>query len=441
MLALQFQLGQSQWWPEEVVRELQTHQLAIVLEHAYRTVSWYRKRIERTGLPPAELAKRENWNRLPLVTRRDFQAAGCALHSSERLEGHGGVYRKFTGGATGQPVMTLGTDVTEFFWQAITLRDHLWHRRDLSKKLAVIRYAPSEMANPPDGTLLENWGPATDLVTKTGECVLLSVASTVDEQVCWLKHHDPGYLLTYPSVANALAKRFVCRRDKLAGLREVRTFGEVLEPKVRDACRKAWDVPVVDIYSAQEVGYIALQCPESNHYHVQSEDTLVEILDDSNEPCRPGQVGRVILSSLHNLAMPILRYEVGDYAEVGEPCKCGRGLPVLTRIMGRQRNMFVLPGGIERWPSLEFDGALALDDLPPVSQFQVVQRKPTGIEVRLVAARSLTKKEEAKLRANVERWLGYPFEVAFKYVDEIERSPTGKFEDFCCDLTSANVVN
>ena len=82
------------------------------------------------------------------------------------------------------------------------------------------------------------------------------------------------------------------------------------------------------MYSCEEAGYIALQCPQAEHYHCQSESVLVEVLDDEGRPCTPGQVGKVVLTALHNFAMPLIRYENQDYAEVGPPCACGRGLPV-----------------------------------------------------------------------------------------------------------------
>ena len=89
------------------------------------------------------------------------------------------------------------------------------------------------------------------------------------------------------------------------------------------------------MYTCQEAGYLALQCPDYPHFHVQSENVLLEVVDDVGQPCGPGEVGRVLITSLNNFATPLIRYELGDYAEVGAPCPCGRGLPVLKRIMGR----------------------------------------------------------------------------------------------------------
>jgi phenylacetate-coenzyme A ligase PaaK-like adenylate-forming protein len=96
-----------------------------------------------------------------------------------------------------------------------------------------------------------------------------------------------------------------------------------------------WDVPLTDLYAADEAGCIALQCPDHEHYHVQSESVLVEVLDVEGRACAPGAVGRVVVTTLQNFAMPLVRYDIGDVAEAGDPCPCGRGLPVLRRIARR----------------------------------------------------------------------------------------------------------
>jgi phenylacetate-CoA ligase len=228
----------------------------------------------------------------------------------------------------------------------------------------------------------------------------------------------------------ALARYCIERTIRLPALREVRTVSEIVTPGLRAACREAWGVPLADAYSSQEHGYLALQCREGGGlYHVQAERVLIEILDDGGRPCSPGQIGRVVVTDLHNFASPLIRYEIGDYAELGTSCPCGRGLPVLSRIIGRQRNMVTLPTGEKRWPLV---GYLAAE---PVRQYQVIQRRSGRLEVRLVPARPFTRAEEERVRALlVEKAFGYPFEIDFVYLEEIPRQPNGKFEEFMSEL-------
>jgi phenylacetate-CoA ligase len=132
--------------------------------------------------------------------------------------------------------------------------------------------------------------------------------------------------------------------------------------------------------------------------------------------------------------MPLIRYEIGDYAEVGQPCPCGRGLPVLNRILGRQRNMLHLPDGRRRWPSLDHVEGDHDVGLLPIGQLQVVQKTREEIEVNLVAARSLSTVEESILMKHLARALGDSFRIDLHYVTHIPRSPSGKFEDFRSEI-------
>ena len=105
--------------------------------------------------------------------------------------------------------------------------------------------------------------------------------------------------------------------------------------------------------------------------------------------CAPGQIGRIVVTSLHNFAMPLIRYDIGDFAQVGEACDCGRGLPVLTRILGRVRNTLVTADGKRYWPVF---GTRALMDSAPVRQYQFVQKSPQRIQARVVASAPLTRR-------------------------------------------------
>jgi phenylacetate-CoA ligase len=293
---------------------------------------------------------------------------------------------------------------------------------------------PEGTAAAPDGAVAASWGPATDGIVRTGPAFTLSIHSTIDQQARWLQTRSPEYLLTYPSNVLALVQHSERHGWRLPSLREVRTFGELVEPHVRAACQRIWSVPVTDIYSSQEVGYIALQCPQAAHYHVQSENVLVEVLDDTGRGCMAGEIGRVVVTSLHNFAMPLIRYDIGDFAEVGPSCPCGRGLPVLRRIVGRQRNMLLLPDGDRRWPSIELAQSEELRTFPPIEQFQLVQTSLTQLDMLLVVLQPLSADDERRLLGWIRTAVGHPFEVAFRYVSTIPRSASGKFEDFRCEL-------
>jgi phenylacetate-CoA ligase len=431
-LAFQRQLQDSQWWPAE---RLLDHQLGLaqrLLDHAYRTVPFQRARIQAAGLDPDAALTIEAWRRIPPLRRRELQDAGSALLSNDIPKAHGAIVANASSGSTGTPVTVRGTAFDASVFKCVNLRHFLWHRHDFSGRLVSIRHIKSEKANYPDGIRYERWGDTATFPFKTGPAFALSIRASISEQAEWLSRHDPDYLLTYPSNARELARH--CERNALTlpHLEHVATIGEVVGDDVREAVRAAWGAPLIDTYSAQEVGMIADQCPSCERYHVQAETMLVEVIDDAGQPCQPGQRGRVLVTPLFNYATPLLRYELGDHAEVGAPCRCGRGLPVLGKILGRERNaLLVTPNGERYWPAF---GSRGFTAIAPIVQHQFVQKDAESIEGRLVTERPLTREEESALEAHVQSRLPWRFRVSFVYVDEIARNAGGKFENFVSEL-------
>jgi phenylacetate-CoA ligase len=425
VLALLYQLDRTQWLSAAQLRERQGAQLEHIVRHAFATTPYYREQWRDRLVPNAPFSL-SAFAQLPLLSRPALQAQFDSMRSEALPADHGSAQLLRTSGSTGMPVRVLATPLTALFWSALTLRDHQWHDRDFKRSLAVIRRGVTPGQAP-------SWGRATEGLVATGPCWMQEVDRSAEAQLDWLAETRAGYLLTYPSLAKELARAALGRGRRLPELRQVRTLGESIDEETRALCRAAWDVAVTDMYSAEEVGYIALQCPAHEHYHVQGETLYVEVLDDDGRPCPPGGVGRVVVTSLHNFATPIVRYDIGDYAEVGEPCTCGRGLPVLKRILGRVRNMLVTAGGERYWPAF---GLRALQDRLPIRQYQFVQKTHQHIEMRLVVSAALRADEEAMLRERVLERLPPGFDLALRYVDRIARGASGKFEEFMSEVAA-----
>ena len=422
--AMFLQLERSQWLPAQDLQELQRRQLDALLAHVWANVPWYHPRLRAAGIAPGRPLDLRAWRSLQPLTRREIQDAGAGLHSDRMPPEHGAVSSTRTSGSTGEPVEVLRSGLDQLLWRAVTLRDHAWHRRDLSGTLCSIR---AGIARTPDGAWRSGWGTATDALFDTGPSAALPIDTDLEAQARWLGERNPHYLLIYPTVLAALLERLQSGRVELPRLREVRTIGEVLPDATRALCRKVLGVPVTDLYSSNEVGNIALQCPMSGLYHVQSESLMVEVLDAGGAPCAPGATGRVVVTNLHGYAMPLLRYELRDYAEVAPACPCGRGLPALRRIQGRVRNMLVTPQGETRWPLLGYAG---YREAAPVRQYQVAQLARDHLEFRLVTDRPLLQVEEAALAAILKGSLGDFARIDFRYFSHLSPGANGKFEEF-----------
>ncbi len=426
ILALQFQLEQSQWWSPEALLEQQMRQAENLVAHLSRNVPFCAGRFEAiSGLQRGTMTMAD-FRRIPLLKRADIQDAGAAMFSRKLPPQHGPVTETTTSGSTGRPIMVKETAITHLIRQAINVRYHNWQRRDFTGKVAAL----VQVKTPSGISKSKRWVPGY----ASGPMHSFNISRPVEEQMAWLEKEDPDYLLTHPTNLHAILRRCEDTGYRPPRLRGVATMSEVLEPEVREACERIWQVPLSDAYSAQETGFIAVQCPDHPHYHVQSESVLVEILDDDGKPCRPGETGRVVITDLHNFATALVRYECGDYAEVGEACPCGRGLPVLARILGRTRNMLVLPNGDQVWPRLGFQRC---SQIAPIRQAQMIQKSVDTLEARLVTARPLDADEERRLRDLICETMGVPFNVVFSYHDEIPRSAGGKYEEFLSEVAAS----
>ena len=300
--------------------------------------------------------------------------------------------------------------------------------------MAVIRSSDKDYALYPKGAHQESWGDG--LVFNTGPSINLNFNTSIPDMAEWIARNDPDYLLIVPNVLKRLAVHCLENGLTFPSLKEVQAYCEQCGELTRRQCEEAWGVLLHDIYTSRDVGYMALQCPLHDHYHVQSENVYLEVLDENGRPCRPGEIGRVVVTPLHNYAMPLIRYEIGDYVELGEPCACGRGLPVINRILGREQEILVLPTGEQRWTLLGSSDVRDFMAMAPIAQFQFAHVAPENIEVRLAAIRSLTADEEQNITGWTRAKFGYPFNIKFAYFNELPLTKAGKFKDFVVEFTT-----
>jgi phenylacetate-CoA ligase len=125
--------------------------------------------------------------------------------------------------------------------------------------------------------------------------------------------------------------------------------------------------------------------------------------------------------------MPLLRYEVGDvveFEEPADPCPCGRTLPLIRRILGRQEDVVITPDG--RVLTTLF---IVFNQIQGVSLGQVVQEESDRLVLRVVRAADYTEQSEADLLATVRRYVGPDMRVAVEYpsAETLRQQTVGKF--------------
>ncbi|OOZ40207.1 hypothetical protein BOW53_08535 [Solemya pervernicosa gill symbiont] len=440
MLSLLYQMEQSQWFDPATLEKQQLQQAKILLQHAYSSCDHYRTILDEQAINPDDINSMQAWRTLPILKRTTVQESKDRLLSNSTPKSHGRISSGNTSGSTGQPLTYHKTELSQLIWKAHTVRDHLWHRRDFSKKIAYIRDMQKQRSRFSEGVLIPGWGPVTNAIYETGPSAIMDSSTPIEQQCRWLIETDPTYLLSYASNLEAIANWFKLNNHTLPSLQEALSFGELLKPDTRSLYRDLFEASVSSTYSSNEIGYLALQCHEKGSYHVQTESVLLEIVDSEGEPCLPGEVGRVIVTPLHNFAMPLIRYEIGDYAELATPCSCKRGSPTISQVMGRERNMLRLPDGSSQWPSLnsEFRGVLL--SLITTPRFQVVQTELRKLELRIETSQSLPPSGEERIREALNKSIGeqYAYSIKLHYLNSGELSNNHKLEDFRSELIQSD---
>lgn len=424
-LALLHQFEATQWWPEAQLRTAQMAQAEQVIRHAQRTTPLHAERLRAAVAMPRGSFDWDVFSRIPVIGRAEMRLAGRDAFSREPPHAHGPLAERTTSGSTGMPLRMWWTELVGIVDDTLTLRGHVWQGRDFAAKAAMISRPRQTQPLKPGERM--DWAPGF----RTGPAVVIPIAQTATELLAALDREQPAYLVSTPTVIAEIAQACRRRGRGIAGLREVTTVGEVLQEWHRAIIGEGLAVATVDLYATEEVGKIAMQC-EAGSLHVMAENVIVEVLDDAGAACAPGEVGRVVVTSLVNFATPCIRYAIGDHAEVGTACACGRGLPVLRRVIGRSRAMLVRPDGARQFPRLAPLTRLLLE--LDIARYQLAQVAPSRLELRLVGARPLDAAMMARVAGVLQEVAGFPVEATVAYRDSIARSASGKYEDFRSEL-------
>ena len=410
----------TQFLPTEAIRDLQWRRLRSLLEHAYAQCPFYRARFERGGLTPSDLRGPDDLRALPILEKRDIQEQGDDMVA--RNWPRGDLIRNQTGGSTGTPVSFYLSKARKCSRAAATLRHNRWAGWRIGDRAAVIWGAPQD--RPPDsrrarlrGALLRE-----PLWLDTGNVTEASLAAFHTE----LLRYRPRIIQAYARSAVLFA-----RYAQASGLTPHRphaivTSAEVLEDDERRLLEDVFGCPVYNRYGCREVSVVASECAAHSGLHVMAEGLYVEI-ETPNGAAAPGEMGSILVTDLLNLAMPLIRYRIGDLgAWASGVCSCGRGLPRLERVAGRVTDFLVGDDG--RLVSGVFLATYVVAQRPSLGQVQIRQHEAGALTYRIKPGRDFNSTGDLEyLRSTTRRYLGERMRIDSELVQELSPEPSGKF--------------
>ena len=420
----------------------QSAALSHIALEAADNVPYYHELFQQLQLDDASLAGTDWLSRLPILSRENVQANFsrlCSPHYSVQ-QGNAGIAK--TSGTTGKPVEVLQSARNMGMFALLKQRELRMFRFDTQQSFASIR-SPIDLPRRADRKPLgkgeefhhDRW-PLVGRYFETGSFACFGNNNDIEQQAHWLHDRRPNYLLAHSADLEHLALAFqpLGKADFLKGMLAI---SQQMKDSMRRNIARSFAAPLQQNYGLNEIGLVATRCPESDHYHVHAEHCLVEVTDNDGRPLPAGQQGRLLITALGNPAMPLLRYDSDDLAEIPtEACPCGRTLPSFRNIEGRyRRNAFLPEGTWQFWDALlnGFD-EIPNDVFAHIHQYQLHQYRDGRYELRIVATKALTANLETGLRQTLDRMMpGAATKLTVMQVSEIPRPASGKIQNFTSD--------
>lgn len=245
----------------------------------------------------------------------------------------------------------------------------------------------------------------------------------MDRFASTLAARRPGIVVGFPYMLCNLARHIRARGIAVPAPRFVVTMSEPLHPGMRAELGEVFGCPVRDVYASSETGPLAGECAHGR-LHVFEAANRVEPLDAAGRAAPPGTPARMVVTNLHNSAMPLLRYALGDTVEAASgPCACGRAGMALTRVVGRVIDHLVRADGVLVEPSHLLDTMTRTDWL---DEYRMVQQRDGRIEITFTRRREPSDDDKARVAARIREVMGPKCVIAFTPVEVLPSDPGGK---------------
>lgn len=411
-------LERSQWFSRDELRALQDERLAPLIEHAYENVPFYRGLMDSLHLKPGDITTASDLSKLPILERQDVIGNREDLVSktvnTRRLR------KATTSGTTGSPLSVYWDRNVSVMNNACNHRTKRWAGFEFGSPYATMMgrvVVPLRQRHPPFWRFNRSWNQLLLSPIHLGP-------DNLPHYVRKLREAGIEALEAYPSSSYVLAKYLESVDDYLK-LRVVFSSSEPLLPTQREVIEERFQCRVFDAYSQTERVMYSSECERHAGHHVFDEYGILELVDRDGRPVEPGTMGQVVATGLHNYAMPLIRYAVGDTATLNPAsCPCGRSLQLLDGVTTKAEDIVVTPDGRMLPPYLL---TYPFKSVHAVAKSQILQHRPDEITVKLVKRNGYRDEHEGVLRRGLAERLGPDVTIAFEYVDDIPLSGRGKY--------------
>lgn len=426
-------MKRNQWLTPIEIAAIQEERLESLIVYSYHHVPYFRKAFDRVGLIAHGSVRLDRFDQLPVLDKPGIRRDYHALTSDESRSLH--AFENRTGGSTGEPLVVLqdrdgvrrsGSAVLRFFYD--------WHGIGVGDREVKVWGLEADLFYPSRFSFksIVEWASGIRMLN-----AFRMTPETMHDYIRFLGEYHPLVLRGYSANLYELALFVEEHKLHIHPPRIVVSSAGTLYDHLREKISSVFGAPVFNHYGSREMHNMAMECPQSSGLHINAFTHMIEVVDDRGQACPPGVEGDLVVTSLVNRAMPLIRYRIGDRgALAGVPCRCGRGLPVLATLSGRRvdclhtRDGSVIPG-------LFFVHLLGVHlKNHPVDKFQVIQESYNSVRFRLVLnqVENLPPETSDELREKTRLVMGERCKIEIDVVDEIKPLPSGKYQYIKCML-------
>jgi phenylacetate-CoA ligase len=406
-------LEESQWWSSEQTRQFQWQAVQRLLEHAFRTVPYYRKKYAAAGIDVRDIHTFIDFAKLPPLSRAEVNSHRdelCSEIITSKLVHH------TTGGSSGVPTRFVIT-MDSYDWRcAASDRAYSWSGHRLGQRTLYLWAAPVGKIS-----RIKSKKVAAHRMLRRE----LHVPTFTQTPELWRQtlkralQFRPRFIVGYASSIEQFASFLISEKLTLQGIRAVISAAEPVYEKARQLVMQAFGAPLFNSYGSREFMSIAAECDQHHGLHINAENILVETELPSSE-C-PSEL---LITDLHNFGMPFIRYRIGDVGALDDSmCSCGRGLPLIRSLEGRVLDVLRTPSG--RVVHGIFFGHL-FKDFHEIREFQVQQNSLHEIAVYVVLNSQMLDSSQRLIQQEIARVFGSDVRVVVNPVAAIPRLPSGK---------------
>lgn len=415
---LERRLATSQWKDFEAMENRRWSDLQLLLEHVARTVPFYRDWFAANRLTVADIIAARNLDMLPLVDRSDMVSEPVRFTSDQAPSRS---FHKATGGTTGTPFSFFLSPLSDHWRVAVSRRAYGW--AGCVPGCRQVHLWSSDVILPPPFRRFKRSLHRALMRQKYISAFELAEPKDLDRAFTETERFHPQFIVAYPTAVAAMAKRMLATARRLSRpLQGVIGGGEAVFPDQRLMIEQAFGCPVFETYGNREFMLIGAECEQHRGLHLAAENLIVEVVKEGRL-VREGEIGEVVITDLHNFAQAFIRYRTGDLStRIEGPCPCGRWMPRIGRVEGRNLDMIRLPDG--RILSGHYLPHF-LQNFAAIRCFQVVQDREAHVTIRIVDSGMLPEEQRQMIVSRLEAALP-GIHADLQTVSDVERTPTGK---------------